>query len=233
MRGSEITICNAVIIVLQIRREPMTIRDITTAIERANLYEFDTSDPKRHSAVVGNEIRTHCEEVPRSRKYEPLFRQVDGDRYELIEDPHTESRSVNAKQPNSEPQETLNASDLAEPAQRQQTTTYRILRDTDKANRVKALHNYECQICGHTIHLPDGSRYAEAHHIRPLGKPHDGPDTMGNIVCVCPNHHAELDYGARPLSTKDLGTVPGHSIDEEYICYHNEVICRQASETCG
>jgi hypothetical protein len=116
------------------------------------------------------------------------------------------------------------AVDLAEPPPRQHSTVYRIIRDTDLARRVKALHKNECQICRHIIVLRDGSRYSEAHHIRPLGKPHDGPDTMDNIVCVCPNHHAELDYGARPLTEEDLRTVPGHSVNESYIRYHNEVI---------
>jgi hypothetical protein len=120
---------------------------------------------------------------------------------------------------------TPTAADIAEPPARQQQTVYRILRDGNLAKRIKALHNNECQICGHTIRLPDGSRYSEAHHIRPLGKPHDGFDTMDNIVCVCPNHHAELDYGARPLSAADLRMAPGHSVNDAYVRYHNEVIC--------
>jgi predicted restriction endonuclease len=56
------------------------------------------------------------------------------------------------------------------------------------------LHEYRCQICGKRIALPDGGFYAEAHHIRPLGSPHNGPDHVGNILCVCPNHHVALDY---------------------------------------
>jgi predicted restriction endonuclease len=65
------------------------------------------------------------------------------------------------------------ASDLSAPApERVETTAYRILRDTDLARQIKALHEYRCQICGHTIRLPDGSFYAEAHHIQPLGAPH-------------------------------------------------------------
>jgi hypothetical protein len=119
-------------------------------------------------------------------------------------------------------------SDIAEPAQRQELVVYRILRDTALARRVKALHNNECQICGHTIVLINGLRYSEAHHIRPLGDPHNGPDVIDNILCVCPNHHAELDYGVRPLSLVELRTALGHSIREEYVRYHNDVIHRNA-----
>ncbi|MFH1921042.1 MAG: HNH endonuclease [Planctomycetota bacterium] len=100
-------------------------------------------------------------------------------------------------------------------------TTYRILRDTELARRVKVMHNYECQICGHTIVLTDGSRYAEAHHIKPLGSPYDGPDIMANILCLCPNHHAECDLGVNELSYSALRRVDGHDVDESFIEYHN------------
>jgi hypothetical protein len=116
------------------------------------------------------------------------------------------------------------ASDLMEPAERQECITYRILRDTALARQVKQLNHYECQLCGHTIVLPNGSRYAEAHHIRPLGEPHNGPDIIENIICLCPNHHAELDYGARQLAVEDIRTAPRHSVSNIYIRYHNEII---------
>ncbi len=118
---------------------------------------------------------------------------------------------------------TPEATDLTKPG-RVETTTYRILRDTDLARRVKMLHNYECQICGHTIKFPDGSRYAEAHHIQPLGKPHHGDDCMGNIISVCPNHHAELDYGVLQLNLRGVRVVKGHTVDPKYVAYHNEKI---------
>lgn len=111
------------------------------------------------------------------------------------------------------------------PPDRVLTVTYRVLRDTEKARRVKELHTYRCQICDHTIRLPNGSLYAEAHHIKPLGRRHTGPDVMENILCVCPNHHAELDYGARRLSLSALRTVPGHRIGSSFIDYHNQQIC--------
>jgi hypothetical protein len=118
-----------------------------------------------------------------------------------------------------------NAIDLASP-ERQETTVYRILRDTLLARQIKQLHNFECQICGHTILLPGGDRYAEAHHIQPLGEPHNGPDHEGNIVCVCPNHHAELDYGARSLNITTLRRATGHTVDSRYVDYHNEKVRR-------
>ena len=30
----------------------------------------------------------------------------------------------------------------------------------------------------------------------PLGRPHNGPDTFDNLLCLCPNHHFLFDVGA-------------------------------------
>lgn len=103
-------------------------------------------------------------------------------------------------------------------------TTYRILRDTNMARYVKYLHKYQCQICGHTIQLQDGKYYAEAHHIKPLGEPHNGPDIIGNIICVCPNHHAELDYGTSTIELSTLNCSQRHAIESQYVDYHNRFI---------
>ena len=124
----------------------------------------------------------------------------------------------------STPPPTPPASDIADaPTDRVQTTAYRILRDTELARRVKVMHEYRCQICDHTIELPSGSRYAEAHHIQPLGEPHNGPDVIGNILCVCPNHHAELDYRVSSLTLSALRPMPGHTVDQKYVDYHNRL----------
>lgn len=70
----------------------------------------------------------------------------------------------------------------------------RIVRSTKVAQRVKALHDYRCQVCGEVLLTVVGS-YAEGAHIRPLGRPHDGPDSEDNILCLCPNHHVLFDRG--------------------------------------
>ena len=115
------------------------------------------------------------------------------------------------------------ASDIGEPqaTDRHLVTTYRVLRDTPLARRVKADFDYTCQICSLRILLSDGTPYAEAHHVRPLGAPHNGPDHPGNIVCVCPNCHVLLDYGAVPADSKQLSNVLPEHID-----YHNQVVYR-------
>lgn len=118
------------------------------------------------------------------------------------------------------------AQDLLEPSNpdRVAATTYRILRDTELARQVKILHGFKCQICGDSILLPDGKSYAEAHHIRPLGSPHEGPDIAENILCLCPNHHVMLDYGAIPINAVELRHVAGHSVGDPFVAYHNSQI---------
>ena len=106
---------------------------------------------------------------------------------------------------------------------RTKITSYRILRDTPLSRKIKALHKYKCQICNHTIILPDGAFYAEAHHIKPLGEPHNGPDVAGNILCLCPNHHAEMDYLVSPIVLANIDTISSHSIDPQYVAYHNDL----------
>lgn len=104
------------------------------------------------------------------------------------------------------------------------TETYRILRDTELARKIKAIHKNICQVCGQTITLLNGETYAEAHHIKPLGTPHNGPDVAENIVVLCPNHHVMFDYGAVSLDTEDIRSVQGHVIGDAYVAYHNENI---------
>lgn len=119
----------------------------------------------------------------------------------------------------------IEAADVDGPG-RVETTTYRILRDTYLARRVKRLHNFKCQVCGHTIRLSDGGYYAEGHHMKPLGGIHKGPDLMRNILCLCPNHHTELDYGARRIDLPVLRKAKGHPIDPQFVEYHNTKIFR-------
>ena len=97
--------------------------------------------------------------------------------------------------------------------------TYPILRDTTLARMVKESHQYRCQICGQILKLGDDTPYAEAHHIMPLGKPHNGPDVRGNILCVCPNDHVLLDYGAIKLDENHL-----EGIGKDFINFHNSNI---------
>ncbi len=108
---------------------------------------------------------------------------------------------------------------------RLKTTVSRIVRDTKKAWRVKALHKQVCQLCGDRLQLSQGRSYSEGHHLKPLGREHNGPDSEGNILCVCPNCHVKLDFGAIKINRQKLRQTSGHTVRQQFIDYHN-ALCR-------
>jgi predicted restriction endonuclease len=126
---------------------------------------------------------------------------------------------------------TPKAADIEQPPPRAKTEIYRILRDTKLARAIKRLHKDKCQICGFTVRTSDGATYSEAHHIKPLGTPHSGPDVKDNILVLCPNHHALIDLGGIALSLSEISSHPEHMINSTYIDYHNEVIVPLLLET--
>ena len=124
------------------------------------------------------------------------------------------------------------------PVHRRATTTQRIVRNTAVGTAVKKLHLHRCQICGLALETPTGP-YAEAAHIRPLGRPHNGPDTISNVLCLCPNHHIQLDCGAISIGDDlrilggegKLRTASGHSLNAEHLEYHSDHIYLPADQS--
>ena len=100
----------------------------------------------------------------------------------------------------------------------------RIIRDTALIQRLKTIHNGQCQRCNLRLNLPDGSAYSEGHHLQPLGKPHCGPDVPENVLILCPNCHALLDLAAVQIDIKELRLHPKHSVDQQFIIYHNAYV---------
>ena len=122
---------------------------------------------------------------------------------------------------------------------RQEVRVSRIVRDSARAGRIKAFYKHRCQIFGTRLECPAGL-YSEAAHIRPLGTPHDGPDTEDNILCLCPNHHVLFDNGA--ISVEDDLSLTGtennslkvhrdHHIDHQHLAYHREHLAVVAAES--
>jgi putative restriction endonuclease len=114
-------------------------------------------------------------------------------------------------------------------APRRKATVFRIVRDTAQARQIKEIYDYRCQMCGTRLEGLAGP-YAEAAHIRPLGAPHNGPDTPDNILCLCPNHHVLLDHGGVGIG-EDLSLIGAegrltihrqHRINEDNLRYRRE-----------
>jgi hypothetical protein len=113
------------------------------------------------------------------------------------------------------------------PTTREDVVISRIVRDSAMVRRLKQLYENRCQICGTQVTGVHGWTYAEAHHVRPLGDPHGGPDVEDNLLILCPNHHAACDFGAIKLDTSKLRFAPGHTVQPAHIRYHNERILRK------
>ena len=127
-------------------------------------------------------------------------------------------------------------------APRAETTIQRVVRNGDTVQQIKILHDYRCQICDTRLETLAGP-YAEGAHIRPLGQPHNGVDGADNILCLCPNCHVRLDFGAiviaDDLAILDATTLvrasglrthlridPRHPIEPEYLRYHRGLFGR-------
>ncbi|ACV11896.1 HNH endonuclease [Halorhabdus utahensis DSM 12940] len=120
-----------------------------------------------------------------------------------------------------------------------ETTISRTVRNTTLVKELKGAYDYECQVCDSPRYQGPDKRYAEGHHIKPLGEPHNGPDTPSNILVLCPNHHADFDYGLIEIDpgTYEIHheyddtvhgstlTVDGeHDLDPEKLSYHSQRI---------
>lgn len=107
---------------------------------------------------------------------------------------------------------------------------YRIIRDTKMIRTIKQLHRNRCQLCGMAVELGAGITYSEGHHIKPLGSQHEGPDISENILILCPNHHAQCDFGAIRLSLSSIRLHPDHAVSSEFIDYHNRHVYKECSQ---
>lgn len=118
---------------------------------------------------------------------------------------------------------------------RSRTVINKIDRDSSLSEKVKDMYNYRCQVCHSTLKKPKGS-IAVGAHIKGLGKPHSGPDDSSNIICLCPNHHAQFDafsfyIDSSSLEIKGLSEFKGkkllisknHKINRDFFDYHRKL----------
>jgi putative restriction endonuclease len=122
------------------------------------------------------------------------------------------------------------------------TSVQRLVRNTLIANTIKRLYEYKCQVCGIRIETPGGF-YSEGAHIRPLGTNHNGADSKSNLLCLCPNHHVMLDYGAIYIDenfdvferegNRKMGQLhvrSSHTIDKQNLVYQREIFDKSESD---
>jgi len=71
-----------------------------------------------------------------------------------------------------------------------------VVRDPSVRAHVVRRARGKCEYCGiQGFSLPNGKYYVEVHHIIYLAK--DGPDTLENVIALCPSHHREAHFGVK------------------------------------
>ncbi len=144
-------------------------------------------------------------------------------RYRLVKDKQQPQLQKNGVEENSPVYE-------KEQSKRVEATVQRIVRNTQVATRVKAMYDYKCQVCGVRLEGFSGP-YAEGAHIQGLGSPHNGPDVLENILCLCPNHHVLFDKGGFVINddfsisgTKTNLTIHrNHHVNIEFLRFHRKL----------
>ena len=76
-------------------------------------------------------------------------------------------------------------------------------------------------------------------HIQGLGRPHNGPDIIENMLCLCPNHHDQFDnfsyyidpvnleiVGLDDFKGKKINNDKRHKINDEFLQYHKEIFLK-------
>ncbi|MBK0868375.1 HNH endonuclease [Saccharopolyspora sp. HNM0986] len=79
--------------------------------------------------------------------------------------------------------------------QRTRRTVSQVKRLAEVRKQVLKSYRFTCQACEVRLMIKD-QPYAEGAHIRAVGYPHNGPDVAENMLCLCPNCHAQFDAGA-------------------------------------
>lgn len=120
--------------------------------------------------------------------------------------------------------------------QRQTREVQAQIRDRKKAAALRRHYQNTCVFCGARLQVGHNRWYSEAAHVKPLGKPHNGPDRASNMIVLCPNHHLQFDRGILLLKRTPSGFVIRsrikgdplnnqvvnlrHTVDEEFVSYH-------------
>ena len=115
--------------------------------------------------------------------------------------------------------------------ERASATVNRLKRNVKLSEEIKKMYDFKCQVCNIYLKTPYGG-IAIGAHIKGLGKPHNGPDVIENMICLCPNHHEQFDdYGfyidPETFEIKGLENFEGkitvsnkHKIDKDFLVYH-------------
>lgn len=125
---------------------------------------------------------------------------------------------------------------------RTETTINKINRNIKLREKIKEIYGHKCQVCNVYLRRPHGA-IAIGAHIKGLGQPHNGPDALSNMLCLCPNHHAQFDdlafyidpetfavMGLEGFEEVYLTVSNNHKIDKEFLEYHKDQYEKKTNE---
>ena len=109
-------------------------------------------------------------------------------------------------------------------------------RRVDLSEKLKDLYDYKCQVCN-VLLTTSSIPIIKTTHIQPFGKPHNGPDILDNLLCLCPNHYYQFqNYGfyINPdnlkifhlKNYKKLNLHPKHNINKKYLDYFYQLFLK-------
>lgn len=205
--------------------EPIQRRFDTVFIENWELFPFDERDIE--SSIVSltpADAYVYLREILRHDCLSSEARRTIKQRYNLTDELQTSSTK---DQPRSNTAE----------QNRRTTEVDRRIRDGRLVNELKETYSNTCQLCGQQRLQSSTKAYSEVHHIKPLGRPHNGPDQKRNMLVLCPNHHADFDSGTVAADPKThtilhlydttvykrLQVEDGHNVSEEFLQYHIDI----------
>ena len=119
---------------------------------------------------------------------------------------------------------------------RKKVTTNKLQRNVKLSEKIKEIYSNRCQVCDVLLQSPFGP-IATGAHIKGLGKPHDGPDSIENMLCLCPNHHSQFDkftfyiepknlqiIGLESFTNKKIKLDDRHNLNNKFLQYHKELV---------
>ncbi len=94
-----------------------------------------------------------------------------------------------------------------------------LARDRRHTLELRDLYDGACQLCGWAPRRSYRADLCEAHHVHWLSR--GGPDTLGNLVLVCPNHHRAIHRLDAPYDFGTGGFVFGVTVERLTALQHD------------
>lgn len=97
------------------------------------------------------------------------------------------------------------------------------MRDSASSTTSRSSYDYACQ-ASTPGSAPSAGPYAEGAHVQPLGNGYDGPDHIGNVLCLCLNCHVQFDQGGLLLCEDGPSPTCTAPTADDSSCTHRRAV---------